>query len=264
MSMVSPQEPRSRSDRLFELLDLCDYRVIARDEDREAVFRLRYQAYLDEKAIEPNFARTLSDHYDDLDNTTIFGIFIDGELASTIRVHVGTTEYPDFPAMPSFSDILEPALDAGKVIVEASRHAASDAFSTRFQLLMPYMTIRTTWLAAQYFGADLYIAAVRREHQAFYRRVFDGKVHTEPRPYNQLIKPLALMSCDYQEQRETVEHRYPIFRSSRFERRMLVNQPAASGSPIIGDLEPAATPLVANRNGASRAGGLEPVVERHS
>jgi N-acyl amino acid synthase FeeM len=263
MSLVSPPpEPRNRSDRLFELLDQCDYRVITRDEDREAVFRLRYEAYLDEEAIEPNFAGSLSDHYDDLDNTTIFGIFIDGALASTIRVHVGTTEYPDFPAMPSFSEILEPAIDSGKVIVEASRHATSDVFSARFPMLMPYMTIRTTWLAAQYFGADLYIAAVRREHQAFYRRVFDGKVHTEPRPYNQLIKPLALMSCNFPAQRDLVEHRYPIFRSSRFERRMLINQPAVA--PTIGDLEPASATLVANGNAAAHPGGLEPMVERHS
>jgi hypothetical protein len=225
---------------------------------------LRYEAYLDEAAIEPNFAKSLSDHYDDLDNTTIFGLFIDGELASTIRIHVGTSEYPDFPAMPSFSEILEPALDAGKIVVEASRHATSDVFSARFPLLMPYMTIRTTWLAAQYFGADLYIAAVRREHQAFYRRVFDGKVHSEPRPYNQLIKPLALMSCNFPEQREFVEHRYPIFRSSRFDRRMLINQAALSGAPRIGDMEPATVDLVANGNGVARSGGLEQVVERHS
>jgi hypothetical protein len=256
-------EPRSRSDRLYDLLDKSDYRVIAGDEDREAVFRLRYEAYLQEEAIRPNFARQLSDHYDDLDNTTIFGLFVDGNLASTIRVHVATADYPEFPAMPSFPDALGPALAAGKVIVEASRHATGRVYSQAFPQLMPFMTIRITWLAAEYFGADLYIAAVRKEHQAFYKRVFDGEVVCDPRPYNQLIKPLSLMTCDYRAQRDSVHHRYPIFRSSQFERKMLFGRQAAA-SLRIGELQPdgatlgAAQPVAEHRAGLARVGERSP------
>jgi hypothetical protein len=259
----SASEPRSRSDRLYDLLDQSDYRVITGDEGREAVFRLRYEAYLHEGAILPNFARQLSDHYDDLDNTTIFGLFVDGDLASTIRVHVATTDYPEFPAMPSFPDALGPALAAGKVIVEASRHATARAYSQTFSQLMPFMTIRMTWLAAEYFGADLYIAAVRKEHQAFYKRVFDGEVVCDPRPYNQLIKPLSLMTCDYRAQRDSVHHRYPIFRSSEFERRMLIGQQAAV-SPRIGEARPDGAALGSAQLDAAGRSGLARVGERSS
>ncbi len=262
MSMASPaSELRNRSDRLYDLLDKSDYRVITGDEDREVVFRLRYEAYLHEEAIKPAFGRQLSDHYDDLDNTTIFGLFVDGSLASTIRVHVATTDYPEFPAMQSFPDALGPALAAGKVVVEASRHATGRVFSQEFPQLMPFMTIRMTWLAAEYFGADLYIAAVRREHQAFYKRVFEGEVVCDPRPYNQLIKPLSLMTCDYRAQRESVHHRYPIFRSSQFERRMLLGRQAAV-SPRIGDMRPEDATLDMGQSGAERQTSLARVGER--
>ena len=227
-------------------------------------FRLRYDEYLDEKAIEPNFGKTLSDHYDDLDNTTICGLFVDGELASTIRVHVATIDFPDFPAMKS-PDKLVPELDDGRVIVEASRHATADVFSRAYPNLMPFMTIRMTWLAAEYFGADLYIAAVRREHQAFYRRVFDGTVVCEPRPYNQLITPLSLMTCDYQARRNWVHERYPIFRSSLFERRMLLGDAAlpavATGK---GAVEPVSAELVNLGEAAERREGLEAANATHS
>jgi hypothetical protein len=262
--MASPaSEPRSRSDRLYDLLDKSDYRVITGDEDREVVFRLRYEAYLREEAIMPNFARGLSDHYDDLDNTTIFGLFVDGDLASTIRVHIATTDYPEFPAMPSFPDALGPALAAGKVIVEASRHATEKEFSDAFPQLMPFMTIRMTWLAAEYFGADLYIAAVRKEHQAFYKRVFDGEVVCDPRPYNQLIKPLSLMTCDYRAQRDSVHNRYPIFRSSQFERRMLIGQ-HATVAPNIGEAMPKDATLETAQSGTERRAALARVGDRLS
>ena len=76
--------PDGRIERLFEVLDRTDYRVITTDEDREAVFRLRYESYLREDAIHPDFSRRLSDHFDDLDSTSIFGVFLEDELVATI------------------------------------------------------------------------------------------------------------------------------------------------------------------------------------
>ena len=56
----------------------------------------------------------------------LFGFYIDGELASSIRVHVASKEYPDFTSLEVFSDFLQPELDAGKVIVDATRFVTDE------------------------------------------------------------------------------------------------------------------------------------------
>jgi len=265
MSFVSPaSEPTSSVERQLELLDKADYRAIVSDEDREAVFRLRYQAYVREGAIDPDFSERLSDRYDDLDNTTIYGLFIEGELAASIRVAVATAEYSDFCSMPSFADVLQPYLEAGKVLIDPSRLVTDHRLSHRYPSLLPFLIIRVPWLVAARYEADIILATVRREHQAFYRRIFGCVPVCEPRPYLQLVKPLSLMTCDFPARRDWVHRRYPVFRSSEFERRMLVAEQALPESPRISEVEPAAAPIVKGGNGADQRETVATINRRHS
>jgi len=80
-------------------------------------------------------------------------------------------------------------------------------------------------LASEYFQTHLLLASVRAEHQAFYRRVFGHRLICEPRHYPLLAKPISLMALDYAMARERVPQRYPFFRSTLFERRMLFARP---------------------------------------
>jgi hypothetical protein len=228
--------PRSRAERLFDLLDRTDYRVAVTDEDREAIFRLRYDAYVGANGILPNFSKRLSDRYDDLDNTTIFGLFIDDELAASIRVSVATADYPEFPGMEVFPEILQPELAAGKVIIDPTRLAAKEAYSRRYPSLLPYMITRLPWLVGEYFKADLILAAVKPEHRAFYERVFFCRVIGEPAFYPSLMSAHYLMVCDFPQVRDQVHQNYPVFRSSFFERRTLMYEKAFSLSPRLGDV----------------------------
>jgi hypothetical protein len=189
-------------------------------EDREAIFRLRYQAYSREGGIFGNSSRKFSDAYDEIGNVFLFGIYIDGELASSIRVHVASKEQPDFPSLEVFPDILQPEIDAGKVIVDSTRFVADERLSRRYRTL-PYVTLRLGGMAAHHFHADHLLAAVRPEHQAFYRRVFQHRLMCGPRPYPGLAKPISLMMADYPRYVDQVHRRFPFFRSSLFERKML-------------------------------------------
>jgi len=189
-------------------------------EEKERISRLRYQAYLREGAISPNHTRTFSDPYDETDNAFLFGLYIDDQLASSIRIHVGSREHPDFPSLEVFADVLQPELDAGKVIVDSTRFVADEKLARRYRGL-PYATVRLSWLAAEYFAADHLLAAVRAEHQAFYRRVFHHRLICEPRPYPRLGKPICLMTAHCPTAAPDVHRRYPFFRSTFFERRML-------------------------------------------
>jgi hypothetical protein len=86
-------------------------------------------------------------------------------------------------------------------------------------------------MCARYFKADELLAAVRVEHQAFYRRIFQHRMVCAPRPYPLLAKPISLMTIDYPAVAEDVHRRYPFFRSTLFERRMLFERaPAVSRS----------------------------------
>lgn len=210
----------SFSDRVFQLLDRIDYRPADSAEEREAIFRLRYQAYLREGAIAPNFLGTFSDPYDDSHNAWLFGLYIDGELASSLRLHVVTAEHRDSPSHKVFADLLQPELDAGKVILDPTRFVTSRDHS-RLWPGLTYATVRLAWLAAEYFEADHFLVPVREEHQAFYRRTFLHRPICEPRSYPLLAKPISLMTVHYPTVAGQVHQRYPFFRSTFFERRML-------------------------------------------
>jgi hypothetical protein len=208
------------SDSVARLLDRMDCRPADTTVEREAISRLRYQAYLREGAIPPNASRAFSDPYDDTENAYVFGLYIDGELASSIRLHVATREHSDFPSLAVFRDILQPEVDAGKVIIDPTRFVVDETLS-RLHRGLPYATLRVGWMASAYFASDLTLAAVRPEHQAFYRRTFGHRVICGPRPYPHLAKPISLMTMHYPSVADQVHRRLPFLRSTLFERRML-------------------------------------------
>jgi hypothetical protein len=226
------------TDRVAALLEKIDCRRAETAEERTAIFRLRYQAYLRERAILPNSSGLFSDRYDDTDNVYLFGLYIDGELASSIRINVGSRERPYFPSLESFGDVLQPKLDAGKVIIDATRFVADEGLSRRYRGL-PYATVRLNWLAAGYFSNGYSLAAVRPEHAPFYRRTFGLRQICEPRPFLNLIKPLCLLASEYETVADYVHNRYPFFRSTFFERRMLFERdqvaPAHPSPELQGD-----------------------------
>ena len=89
---------------------------------------------------------------------------------------------------------------------------------------LPYLTLRLAYMACEYFNADLGLAIVRAEHQAFYRKVFLHETIAEPRFFPGLLKPVGLMAADFQTLKEKVFERYPMMRSTAFERRMLFDR----------------------------------------
>ncbi len=214
------------AERVRELLQRVSYRRADTDEDREAIYRLRYEAYLGEGAIEPNFGRRFSDRYDDLDNGWTIGIQMGGRYVSSMRVHVATRDYPEMVAADVFPDEVKPLIEAGNVIVDPTRLVVDPGPAGAIPGLA-YLTVRIGTMAAEYFHADYVLATVRAEHQAFYRKVFDAKVVCDPRPYPGLIKPLSLMILNLREVRDRVAARYPFFVSSRAEQAALFGYPEA-------------------------------------
>jgi len=236
------------SSRKLDLLNHVDYRLCETEEEREEVYRLRYRAYLNDGIIEPRTDRRLTDHFDTEPNSWTFAVYFEGELASSLRISVATPEMPSTPSVQVFGDVLEPFLAQGKIIVDPTRFVA-DPFRARKMPELPYFTLRLAYVACEFFSADLGTAAVRAEHQAFYRRVFMHEVLGSPRIYPQLDKPFSLMAVDFKALREKVFQRYPIFRSTLFERRMLFGRNAGPQPAVVTLSEPARSHVSIAPNG---------------
>lgn len=240
MSAPAVVTPLSCAERIAGLLQRVEYRRADTDEQREAVFRLRYDAYLREGVIRPSFQRRFSDGYDDLENTWIIGVFIEDRLVSSMRLHVANGDFPETVATRTFPDYVVPVIKAGNTVIDPTRFVVDDA-AGRIHPELHYVTVRIGHMAAEHFDADIVLAAVRHEHQAFYKRVFGHKTVCEPRPYPTLIKPLALMSLNYPGERERILSRFPFFRSTAAERSALFGESRIPSQPgiVLDDLVPA-------------------------
>ena len=240
--MTSTAEPRSlRLPRGSALFDRIDYRLLETPEEKDAAYLLRYKAYLHGGLILPSESRRVCDVYDDAPNVWIFGIYVDGELCSSLRIHVLTSDCRMSYSTQLYGDVLHSRLDRGEVFVDPARLAADPEKGQRFPEL-PYLTLRLAYLACDHFDADTGLAMVRPDHQPFYRRVFLHEPIAEPRSFpGWHTMKTSLMASDFRRLREKVMARFPIMRSSAFERRMLFDrgsQFTASPRPMPVSLSP--------------------------
>src|SRR5438477_1109978 len=223
--MRSPVEaPSSTFGRRSDLLEQVSYRLAETSEDQEEIYHLRYRAYLREGAIHESPLQRNTDQYDGLPNSWTFGVYFRDELYSSVRISVLTSAWRQSCSTEIFGEMLHPRLDRGEIIIDPSRFVADPDKAKRFPEL-PYLTLRLAYMACEYFNADLGLAIVRPEHQAFYRRVFLHETIAEPRLLPGLLKPVGLMAADFPRLKEKVFERYPMMRSTAFERRMLFDRP---------------------------------------
>jgi hypothetical protein len=227
----SPEPSSSVSARGASLLDRVDYRLMETPEEKDSIYLLRYRAYLHGGLILPSESRRVVDCYDDAPNVWIFGVYVDGELCSSLRIHVLTSEWRMSYSTELYGDVLHSRLDRGEVFIDPARLAADVEKAKRFPEL-PYLTLRLAYMACEYFNADTGLAMVRPDHQAFYRRVFLHEPVAEPRPFpGWHTMKTSLMASDFRSLRERVLARFPIMRSTPAERRTLFHR---DGVPLQG------------------------------
>src|SRR5579872_7240101 len=196
-------------DHVLELLERADFRRLEDANDRQAAYKIRYDAYRREGLIEPLGSGALVDAYDDLPNSAIFGVFVDGELASTIRLHVAHDENETLPSTAVFGDVIRPRLAARLPIIDPTRFAIKLEFSRRFPELV-YVTTRLSWLAMEYTEARYLLATIRSDHRAFYQRVFGHALWADEREYPGVTCKIVCMGLDFPSHKARVEARYPF------------------------------------------------------
>ena len=214
------QQTSRFADRVMRLLERVQYRRADSLAEKEAIYRLRHEAYMRAGTVEPRRSGMFHDPMDETDNAWLIGVFIDGELASALRLHISASLRAPLPELASFPDLIEPHLAAGRTLIDASRFVSSLEFSQRYSEIS-YLTLRPTFLAEEFFAADHVIAGCLAEHQAFYLRMFGAVRWSAPRPYPHFKRPMALVAYDCRTQRERIHQRYPFYRSTQAERARL-------------------------------------------
>lgn len=203
------------------LLAKTEYRRCETPDDFDAVSRLRYKAYTFSGMAAENDRGTITDELDETVNCYCFGVFVEGALAGTFRIHHLTGETPFSPAMKAWGDMLWSRLARGETFIDPTRFAADPDMAGRHRA-MPYVTIRLAVLASDYFKATSCLGFVKEEHSGFYHRIFRSKVISEPRTFPGIQELLYLMESPPRvEDLQNTYDRFPFFRADSQEMERL-------------------------------------------
>ncbi len=222
MSESSTQTPKvSRfAGALIDILDRVTYRPVKLEDLEDPVYRLRYEAYRREEFIPINSQQIAGDDYDNTPNAYCFGVYIDEDLVSSIRLHHVTPSQRFSPSRTIYPEILDPLLDAGNTYIDPSRFTADHDASLAYPAL-PFLTTRIIVMASDYFNVDFCLSSVRPEHGAFYQRVFKSECVGDIRYYDGLNFPVCMYSADVPKVLPGIYSRFPFYRSTREEQKQL-------------------------------------------
>ncbi|GLQ54429.1 N-acyl amino acid synthase FeeM domain-containing protein [Devosia nitrariae] len=225
---VKAGPPSRFSDTLLDILENVSYARVHPEIIDDPVYRLRYLAYTREGFMDHNPEEICIDDLDKTANVMCFGIYIEDELVSSIRLHHVTARHRQSPSMKVYPEVLNPMLDRGMSFIDPSRFTADHEASLAYPAL-PFLTLRIAAMASVYFEADLCLALVRPEHAAFYRRVFGSEQIAGVRTYPGLHFPVGLYGAQVDTIRARVAQRFPFFLSTYEERHQLFSS-ALNGS----------------------------------
>lgn len=221
---INGNEKPSASSRfatsLMDILDRVEYRRVRQDEQFDPVYRLRYEAYRREDGVPVNSEKVARDHLDEVPNAMCHGVYVDGVLVSSIRLHYVTAEFPYSPCTQVWPDTLKPMLEEGKTYIDPSRFTADREAALALPAL-PFLTLRIAAMACEYFAADYCLAGVRDEHAAFYKRVFGSRPIAGEGRYPGLNFPMTLYAAEVGGIRNRVADRFPFFMSTPEERERM-------------------------------------------
>lgn len=226
---ASPAHESAFVKSVFSLLERTEYRRCNKGEDLEEIYRLRYRAYRVHGVVPAMASRMIYDDLDEAGNVFCFGVYVDRELVSTLRIHILDKENRAGPSTQAFGDIVHPMIDAGDTFVDPSRFAADPEMSKIYPQL-PYITLRLAGMACFYFNAPYCLSTIREDHASFYKRIYASQKIGEARPYPGVYTKVEMYRADVNAIRERSFQRYPFFFATASEERMMFG-PTKMGEP---------------------------------
>lgn len=214
---------------VFALLERTEYRRCNKGEDLEDIYRLRYKAYRTHGVVPEMPISSIHDDLDEADNVHRFGVYVDQQLVSTLRIHVLDRDHQAGPSTQAFGDIVHPMIDRGDTLIDPSRFAADPEWSKIYPQI-PYITLRLAGMACFFFEAPYCLSTIREDHAAFYKRIYNSQKLGEARGYPGVFTRVELYCADVDAIRERSFQRFPFFFATRNEQRMMFGRPA-KGEP---------------------------------
>jgi N-acyl amino acid synthase FeeM len=187
--------------------------------ERDAIFKLRYRSYFRAGLISENSFGRYIEPADHVANAYLMGLYVDRRLVSSLRLQIGTPTNPTF-SLELFPHVLEPLLRSNKTVVDMSCVAADGELS-RPHVWLPYLFLRSWVLAAEHFRADYITAAMRPQHQIFYKRTLDCGLHSELRQPPHQLTTVGLVTLNFATSVERLYENLPFLRSTPSERQQL-------------------------------------------
>jgi hypothetical protein len=213
-------EISSFARNVMALLERAEYRRCDKGEDLEDIYRLRYKSYRLSDMVSESTDHSIHDELDEAPNCYKFGIYVDGVLVSTLRIHHACAATPQSPSTTVYGDILRPMMAKRLSFVDPSRFAADPDWS-RVYPQIPYLTLRLAGMACFHFDAPYCLSTIREEHAGFYRRIYCSEQIGELRNYPGLNYPVVLYRADVNAIRERSFARFPFFKSTPMEQRLM-------------------------------------------
>lgn len=210
---------------MMQLLEHVEYRLVTGGEDLEEIYRLRYQSYLQSGMCGPIASGMFVDHWDDLPNCYRFGVYYDSRLVSTLRLHYISREHPYSPSVDGYPEILDERLARGETFIDGTRFA-TDAYSAPAPGVLPFLTLRLGMVASCYFGQTSVMVPIKLEHSAFYHRIFNATQQSEDKILPGLQSAAALFEIPCGENLRLTLERFPFFKSTPTEQRLMFSNPA--------------------------------------
>ena len=211
------EKSSAAAGKRLDLLDQVDYRLARTPAEKEEIYNLRYRAYLREGAVKPSADQRVTDQYDNMPNSWTFGVWIEGELYSSVRISVLTSECSR--SRPRCS-----ANFCGRGSIAARSSSippGSSPIPTRPSGFRSCLTSRCAW---PIWLANISMpTSVLRLSAPSIKRFTAAYSCMKPRrnACSRVFKPVGLMAANFPAMREKVFKRYPMMRSTAFERRML-------------------------------------------
>ncbi|MDX2307123.1 MAG: GNAT family N-acyltransferase [Hyphomicrobium sp.] len=166
---------------------------------RERVFQLRHDSFVEAGWITPQASRAFSDAFDDLPTSVLVEAVADGRAVATLRIAMATPQSmaPSLPCEVEFPrEIADVRARTGGRLAEFSRVAiAPDITNTSFKTTLYGGMVRTAFILVWAAGIDYAFAAVHERVSDFYRHMIGFDRLARSSSFGIIAEPTELLGC---------------------------------------------------------------------
>jgi hypothetical protein len=132
------------------------------------------------------------DEFDHTPGASVYGVLPQGQDRQFDPASCPQRDAPRSATLEAFSDILEPMIASGLVLVDGARFVVDPTIGSA-RLSIAWQTLNICLRVAEEIEADYGVAAVQLSHIKLYQKIYNFTQIAEPRDYCQLNTKLRLI-----------------------------------------------------------------------